>query len=390
MAFSPHLAQTSPFPLGIEIARADGCYIFDTDGKRYLDLVSGIAVTNIGHRHPHVIERIKAQLDLYQHVIPFGEFSQAPQNKLADKLASLLPDQLNCSYFVNSGTEANEAALKLAKRATGRYEIVSMKKSYHGATHGSLSVSGNEIKKQQFRPLIPGTTFIDFNDISQLDQITEKTAAVIVEPIQGDAGVRIPDANYLAALRSKCDATGALLIFDEIQTGMGRTGKLFAFEHYNVIPDIITIAKAFGGGMPIGAFISTKERMDLLTHDPILGHITTFGGHPVCCAAALANLEVLTERETWLSEVHEKGSQFVHLLKHDRVKEIRQIGLMMAVELSSAEEVDRVIEELMKEGIIGFYFLSTRNAFRLAPPLCISSEEIQWACSRITCVFDKL
>ena len=342
MAFSPHLAQTSPFPLGIEIARADGCYIFDTDGKRYLDLISGIAVTNIGHRHPHVIERIKAQLDLYQHVIPFGEFSQAPQNKLADKLASLLPDQLNCSYFVNSGTEANEAALKLAKRATGRYEIVSMKKSYHGATHGSLSVSGNEIKKQQFRPFLPGTTFIDFNDISQLDRINEKTAAVIVEPIQGDAGVRIPDANYLAALRSKCDATGALLIFDEIQTGMGRTGKLFAFEHYNVIPDIITIAKAFGGGMPIGAFISSKERMDLLTHDPILGHITTFGGHPVCCAAALANLEVLTERETWLSEVDSKGTLFKELLQHNQIKEVRQIGLMMAVELNSPDEVDKV------------------------------------------------
>ena len=390
MAFSPHLAQTSPFPLGIEIARADGCYIFDTDGKRYLDLISGIAVTNIGHRHPHVIERIKAQLDLYQHVIPFGEFSQAPQNKLADKLASLLPDQLNCSYFVNSGTEANEAALKLAKRATGRYEIVSMKKGYHGATHGSLSVSGNEIKKQQFRPFLPGTTFIDFNDISQLDRINEKTAAVIVEPIQGDAGVRIPDANYLAALRSKCDATGALLIFDEIQTGMGRTGKLFAFEHYNVIPDIITIAKAFGGGMPIGAFISSKERMDLLTHDPILGHITTFGGHPVCCAAALANLEVLTERETWLSEVDSKGTLFKELLQHNQIKEVRQIGLMMAVELNSPDEVDKVIARLLEEGIIGFYFLSTRNAFRLAPPLCISNEEIEWASSKILKVMEEL
>ena len=390
MAFSPHLAQTSPFPLGIEIARADGCYIFDTDGKRYLDLISGIAVTNIGHRHPHVIERIKAQLDLYQHVIPFGEFSQAPQNKLADKLASLLPDQLNCSYFVNSGTEANEAALKLAKRATGRYEIVSMKKSYHGATHGSLSVSGNEIKKQQFRPFLPGTTFIDFNDISQLDRINEKEAAVIVEPIQGDAGVRIPDANYLAALRSKCDATGALLIFDEIQTGMGRTGKLFAFEHYNVIPDIITIAKAFGGGMPIGAFISSKERMDLLTHDPILGHITTFGGHPVCCAAALANLEVLTERETWLSEVDSKGTLFKELLQHNQIKEVRQIGLMMAVELNSPDEVDKVIARLLEEGIIGFYFLSTRNAFRLAPPLCISNEEIEWASSKILKVMEEL
>lgn len=390
MAFSEHLAQTSPFPMGIEIARADGCYIFDTDGKRYLDLISGIAVTNIGHRHPHVIDSVKKQLDLYQHVIPFGEFSQAPQNKLADKLASLLPDQLNCSYFVNSGTEANEAALKLAKRVTGRHEIVAMKRSYHGGTHGSLSVSGNEVKKQQFRPFVPGTTFIDFNEEGQLNQITEKTAAVIVEPIQGDAGVRIPDTNYLAALRVKCDATGALLIFDEIQTGMGRTGKLFAFEHYNVIPDIITIAKAFGGGMPIGAFISSKERMDLLTHDPILGHITTFGGHPVCCAAALANLEVLTERETWLSEVDSKGTLFKELLQHNQIKEVRQIGLMMAVELNSPDEVDKVITRLLEEGIIGFYFLSTRNAFRLAPPLCISNEEIEWASHKILKVMEEL
>ncbi len=390
MAFSEHLAQTSPFPLGIEIARADGCYIFDADGKRYLDLVSGIAVTNIGHRHPHVIESIKAQLDLYQHVIPFGEFSQDPQNKLADKLASLLPDQLNCSYFVNSGTEANEAALKLAKRATGRYEIVAMNRSYHGGTHGSLSVSGNEVKKQKFRPFVPGTTFIDFNDEDQLHHITVKTAAVIVEPVQGDAGVRIPTRHYLRALRKKCDETGTLLIFDEIQTGMGRTGSLFAFEQFDVIPDILTIAKAFGGGMPIGAFISSKENMALLTQDPILGHITTFGGHPVCCAAALANLEVITEKESWLSEVQDKGNQFVRLLQHRRVKEIRQIGLMMAVELNSAEEVDHIIQELMKEGIIGFYFLSTRNAFRLAPPLCIASHEIEWACSRITGVLDRL
>jgi len=390
MAFSEHLAQTSPFPVGIEIARADGCYIFDTDGKRYLDLVSGIAVTNIGHRHPHVIERIKAQLDLYQHVIPFGEFSQDPQNKLADKLASLLPDQLNCSYFVNSGTEANEAALKLAKRATGRHEIVAMKRSYHGGTHGSLSVSGNEVKKQQFRPFVPGTTFIDFNEENQLNHITEKTAAVIVEPIQGDAGVRIPSKQYLKALREKCNEKGALLIFDEIQTGMGRTGSLFAFEQFNVVPDILTIAKAFGGGMPIGAFISSRENMALLTHDPILGHITTFGGHPVCCAAALANLEVLTEKENWLSEVNEKGQLIARLLQHDRVKEIRQIGLMLAIELNTAEEVDRVIEALLKEGIIGFYFLSTRNAFRLAPPLCISTEEIHWACKRITNVFNQL
>ncbi len=390
MAFSEHLAQTSPFPLGIEIARAEGCYIFDTSGKRYLDLISGIAVTNIGHRHPHVIERIYSQLDLYLHVIPFGEFSQAPQNKLADKLASLLPDSLNCSYFVNSGTEANEAALKLAKRATGRHEIVAMKRSYHGGTHGSLSVSGNEVKKQQFRPFVPGTTFIDFNDASQLRHINKKTAAVIVEPVQGDAGVRIPDADYLKILREKCTEVGALLIFDEIQTGMGRTGSLFAFEQFNVVPDILTLAKAFGGGMPIGAFISSKKLMDLLTHDPILGHITTFGGHPVCCAAALANLEVLTEKESWLAGVHDKGKLFVQLLQHDRIKEIRQIGLMMAVELNTPEEVDRVIENLLEAGIIGFYFLSTRNAFRLAPPLCITTDEIKWACERIIEALDEL
>lgn len=356
--------------------------MWDKNGKRYLDLISGIAVTNIGHRHPHVIEAIKAQLDRYQHVIPFGEFPQDPQNRLADKLASLLPDSLNCSYFVNSGTEANEAALKLAKRVTGRHEVVAMKKSYHGATHGSLSVTGNEVKKQQFRPFVPGTTFIDFNNEAQLDRITAKTAAVIVEPIQGDAGVRIPSPSYLKALRARCDETGAQLIFDEIQTGMGRTGRFFAFERFGVVPDILTIAKAFGGGMPIGAFISNREKMAQLTHDPVLGHITTFGGHPVCCAAALANLEVL-ERESWISEVDEKGALFAQLLVHPEIKELRQIGLMMAVELEDEDKVNRVINALKERGIIGFYFLSCRNAFRLAPPLCITEEEVRWACDQI-------
>lgn len=382
MPFSEHLAQTSPFPMGIEVDRAEGAYVWDKNGKRYLDLISGIAVTNIGHRHPRVLEAIKAQLDLYLHVIPFGEFSQDPQNQLADKLASLLPDTLDCSYFVNSGTEANEAALKLAKRITGRHEIVAMKKGYHGATHGSLSVTGNEVKKQQFRPFVPGTTFIDFNDKTQLERITDKTAAVIVEPIQGDAGVRIPSNDYLKALRKRCDETGVQLIFDEIQTGMGRTGRFFAFERFDVIPDILTIAKAFGGGMPIGAFISSREKMALLTHDPMLGHITTFGGHPVCCAAALANLEVL-ESETWVSEVDQKGELFSKLLLHPQIREMRQIGLMMAVELESEDKVNRVIEALKKRGIIGFYFLSCRNAFRLAPPLCITEEEIRWSCDQM-------
>ena len=387
MTFSKHLAQTSPYPMGIEVERAEGCYIWDKQGKKYLDLISGIAVTNIGHRHPHVINAIKEQLDKYQHVIPYGEFSQDPQNKLADKLASLLPDSLNCSYFVNSGTEAVEASLKLAKRITGRYEIVAMKSSYHGATHGALSVTGNEVKKQQFRPFVPGTTFIDFNKIDQLDLITEAHAAVIVEPIQGDAGVRIPDKSYIQALRKRCTEVGASLIFDEIQTGMGRTGTLFAFQQFGVVPDILCTAKAFGGGMPIGAFISSKENMELLTHDPVLGHITTFGGHPVCCAAALANLKVL-EKEKWIAEVNYKSLLFNELLSHESIIELRSLGFMFAVELASEEKVNQVIHQLLEKGIIGFYFLSCRNAFRLAPPLCITEDEIKWACKEITEVLD--
>jgi acetylornithine/N-succinyldiaminopimelate aminotransferase len=383
MSFSDHLAQTSPFPMGVEVDYAEGCYIYDKKGKKYVDLVSGIAVANIGHRHPEVIAAIKVQLDRYQHVIPFGEFPQEPQNKLADKLASLLPDQMNCSYFVNSGTEANEAALKLAKRITGRHEVVGMKNSYHGATHGSMSVSGNEVKKQQYRPFVPGTTFIDFNEKDELDRITTSTAAVIVEPIQGDAGVRIPSKEYMLALRHRCDETGAQLIFDEIQTGMGRTGKFFAFEHFDVVPDILTIAKAFGGGMPIGAFISSKKKMEQLTHDPVLGHITTFGGHPVCCAAALASLEVLST-ENWIAQAESKGQKLKDILGKSKAKQVRQIGLMLAVELDSAEEVDRVINELLKRGYITFYFLSTRNAFRLAPPLSITDDVLVEAGNQIS------
>ena len=387
MAFSKHLAQTSPYPMGIEVERAEGCYIWDKNGKKYLDLISGIAVSNIGHRHPHVINAITEQLDKYLHVIPFGEFSQDPQNQLADKLASLLPESLNCSYFVNSGTEAVEASLKLAKRLTGRHEVVAMNKSYHGATHGSLSVTGNEIKKQQFRPFVPGTAFIDFNDTSQVEQITEAHAAVIVEPIQGDAGVRIPDKAYLQALRKRCTEVGAQLIFDEIQTGMGRTGTLFAFEQFDVVPDILCTAKAFGGGMPIGAFISSQKNMELLTHDPVLGHITTFGGHPVCCVAALANLEVMTN-ENWIEQVKHKSQLFNELISHKSIVELRSIGFMFAVELASEEKVNEVINALLDRGIIGFYFLSCRDAFRLAPPLCITEDEIKWACDQINEVLE--
>ena len=373
--------------MGIEVERAEGCYIWDKNGKKYLDLISGIAVSNIGHRHPHVINAITEQLDIYLHVIPFGEFSQDPQNQLADELASLLPESLNCSYFVNSGTEAVEASLKLAKRLTGRHEVVAMNKSYHGATHGSLSVTGNEVKKQQFRPFVPGTTFIDFNDTSQLERITEAHAAVILEPIQGDAGVRIPDKAYIQALRKRCTAVGAQLIFDEIQTGMGRTGTLFAFEQFDVVPDILCTAKAFGGGMPIGAFISSQENMELLTHDPVLGHITTFGGHPVCCVAALASLEVMTN-ENWIEKVKHKSQLFNELISHKSIVELRSIGFMFAVELASEEKVNEVINALLDRGIIGFYFLSCRDAFRLAPPLCITEDEIKWACDQINEVLE--
>src|SRR6187431_1168135 len=291
--FLNHLAQTTDSPYLICVERAEGIYLYSPEGKRYTDLISGIGVSNIGHRHPKVIQAIKDQLDKHLHVMVYGEFIQSTPNLLAAKLTSLLPPSLNCCYFVNSGTEANEGALKLAKRFTGRTEIVSCYKSYHGSTHGSLSVSGNEVKKQMYRPLLPDVRFMHFNQVEELDRITEDTACVIVETIQGDAGVRVPSRAYMQNLRQRCTDTGALLILDEIQCGMGRTGTLFAFEQYDIVPDILTVAKAFGGGLPIGAFVANENVMKCLTHNPPLGHITTFGGNPVCCAAACATLEVI-------------------------------------------------------------------------------------------------
>lgn len=380
--FLNHLAQTSPYPLKIEVAKAEGTYIYDVDGKSYLDFISGIAVTNIGHRHPHVVNAIKKQLDQYMHVMAYGEFIQTPQNKLAEKLASLLPPQLNSCYFVNSGAEANEGALKLAKRVTGRTQIISCKKSYHGSTHGALSVSGNEVKKYAFRPLLPDVHFIEFNKMDDLSMITEQTACVIIEPIQGDAGVRIPSLAYMKALRERCTEMGAFLIFDEIQTGFGRTGTLFCFEQMGVIPDILTIAKAMGGGMPIGGFISSKENMDLFTFNPMLGHITTFGGHPVVCAAALANLEVI-ENESLLADVEEKGALIERLIAHPKIIEIRRRGLMFAVEFESAELVAQIVNKCLENGLITFWFLSCPESFRLAPPLTISVQEIEKGCKII-------
>ena len=380
-------AQTTPFPIGLEISRAEGLFIYDTNGKAYYDLVSGLAVTNIGHRHPRVIEAIKKQLDTHLHVMPYGEFIQAPQIQLAEKLNEILPENLTTSYFVNSGAEAVEGALKLAKRHTGRHEIIACHKSYHGSTHGALSVSGNPVKQSAFKPLLPDVNFITFNKLDELDRITKNTACVIIETVQGDAGVRIPELCYLQRLREKCSETGTLLILDEIQTGFGRTGSLFAFEQYGISPDILVIAKGLGGGMPIGAFVSSKEIMDCLTHNPMLGHITTFGGHPVNCAAAIANIEVIQE-ENLIEEVHKKGALMKELLSHPLVKEIRQIGLMFAIDLETEEITQKVVEKCMEKGIITFWFLSCPASFRLAPPLTISFEEIEEVCSVICEVFD--
>ncbi|MFZ2905085.1 MAG: aspartate aminotransferase family protein [Cyclobacteriaceae bacterium] len=380
--FLQHLAQTNNHPFLISIERAEGIYLYSPEGKRYTDLISGISVSNIGHRHPKVIRAIKDQLDKHMHVMVFGEYIQSASNLLAKKLAELLPPSLNSTYLVNSGTEANEGAIKLAKRSTGRTEIISCRKSYHGSTHGSLSVSGNEIKKSAFRPLLPDVKFINFNSIEDLEQITTKTACVIMETIQGDAGVRIPTKQYMKAVRQRCNETGTLLILDEIQCGMGRTGTLFAFEQFGIVPDILTIAKAFGGGLPIGAFIANREIMQTLTHDPMLGHITTFGGNPVCCASALATLHVI-EDENLLASVEEKGKLFEKLLKHPHIKEIRRFGFMFAVDFDSAERVNRIVEYAKQKGVICYWFLSHPYSFRIAPPLTITEEQIRESCEVI-------
>jgi acetylornithine/succinyldiaminopimelate/putrescine aminotransferase len=380
--FLHHLAPTNPFPFLIPVERAEGIYLYSPDGKRYTDMISGIGVTNIGHRHPKVIEAIKKQLDKHLHVMVYGEYIQSSSNLLAKKLTSLLPPSLDCCYLVNSGTEANEGALKLAKRLTGRTELVSFKRSYHGSTHGSMSVSGNEVKKTAFRPLLPDIRFIEFNNIDDLEEITTSTAGVIMETIQGDAGVRVPSREFMTRLRKKCDDTGAILILDEIQCGMGRTGTLFAFEQFGIAPDILTIGKAFGGGLPIGAFISSRERMKMLSHDPMLGHITTFGGNPVCCASALATLEVITEGNI-LEEVRRKSRLIESLLVHPAIREVRSAGMMFAVDFDSEERVQRIVSAALKDGVIGFWFLSHPYSFRIAPPLTITDEEISESCEII-------
>ncbi|MFA8300795.1 MAG: aspartate aminotransferase family protein [Hyphomicrobiales bacterium] len=381
--FLQNIGQTTPNPLNIEIERAKGIYLYDTDGNEYIDLVSGVSVSNVGHLHPKVVEAIKKQLDHYMHLMVYGEYVQTPQTQLAYKLSDLLPEQLNCTYFVNSGSEAIEGALKLAKRVTNRSEIIAFKNAYHGGTQGALSILGNESLKNAFRPLLPGIKHIRFNSIDDLKEITDHTACVVIEPIQAEAGIILPENDFLKKLRERCDETATLLIFDEIQMGFGRTGKLFAFENYGVVPDILCLAKAMGGGMPIGAFISSKENMSQLTFNPMLGHITTFGGHPVSCAAALASLNVILE-EDLCNKAEENGKLFEKLLKdHPAIKEIRRTGLMLAIEMKEEGKAFEIISKLIEKRLIVDPFLFNENSFRIAPPLTISKEEVVAICDKI-------
>ena len=387
--YTPFLANTTNQPFGIEVVSAEGIYLVDRGGKKYIDLISGIAVSNLGHQNQHIKSALLDQLNKHLHVMVFGEFSQEIQNKLAQKLATFLPESLNCLYVVNSGTEANEAALKLAKRATGKTRLVSFRGAYHGSTHGSLSVSGNEQKKYAFRPLLPDVLQLPFNDCDALESIDHQVAGVIIEPIQGDAGVRIPSKEFMAKLRRICDEHCILLIADEIQTGFGRTGKLFAYEHFDNVPDIVTIGKAFGGGMPIGGLVTSQKIMSLFTSNPPLGHITTFGGHPMCCAGALAGLEVL-ENENIVSKVEQKGVLFESLLNHKMIMEIRRKGLFFAIELENPDIVQKVVEGCKNKGLLSFWFLSCPESLRIAPPLIITEKQIALSCEIINEVMDEL
>ena len=387
--FLNHIAQTSEAPLCLEIVKAEGCKLFDGDGKEYIDLIGGISVCNVGHRHPKVIEAIKKQLDNYLHIMVYGELVQSPQVQYAKKLTQHLPASLNSVFFTASGTEATEGAMKLAKRFQNRTQIISFKNSYHGSTQGALSVMGSEYWQQAFRPLLPDVLQLHYNSFEDLENITQRTACVIAETIQAEAGVLVPQDGWLKALRKKCDTTGTLLVLDEIQCGFGRNGTLWAFEQFDVVPDILLLGKALGGGMPLGAFIADKKIMNSFTHDPVLGHINTFGGHPVCCAAGLAAFEVLLD-EKLIDGVKEKEALFISLLtkmsdglKPSRPLTVRSCGLMMAIEFESFEMNKKVIDHLIIEGVFTDWFLFASACLRIVPPLIISKEEINIACEKI-------
>lgn len=387
--FLLHQAQTTRFPLLLEFERAEGIYLFDRQGKKYIDLISGISVSSLGHGNERVKQAIRNQVDKYMHLMVYGEFVQAPQVLLAQKLASLLPPALNCCYFVNSGAEATDGALKLAKRSTGRSELIAFRQAYHGSTHAALSLNSEEAYKNAFRPLLPGVTFLENGNVEELGQISDRTACVIIEVVRGEAGYIPTDEAFLQRLRQKCDEHGVLLIFDEIQTGMGRTGKLFAFEHSGVIPDILLLGKALGGGLPMGAFVTSHRLMMNLAEDPILGHITTFGGHPVVCASALAALDELLEKK-WMDEVEEKEALFRQLLVHPKIKSVSGKGLMLALELGSFEMNKQLIDACIADGLITDWFLFAPDRMRLAPPLIITREQIRAACEIIIKNLDRV
>lgn len=386
--FLAHQAQTSHFPLMLEIERAAGVYLYDTSGKSYLDLISGISVSSLGHGNAHVIAAMQEQLGKYMHLMVYGEFVQSPQVKLAQQLTALLPPALDSVYFVNSGAEATEGALKLAKRVTGRTEIIACRNAYHGSTHAALSLNSSEYFKNAFRPLLPDVRFIGFNDERSLEQVSERTACVVIEPVQGEAGYLEADKGFLQQVRNACDAHGALLVFDEIQSGMGRTGSMFAFEQEQVVPDILLLGKALGAGMPMGAFISSRERMHMLADQPILGHITTFGGHPVIASAALAGIEELLSHN-WIAQVAAKAKLFRELLVHPAIRHISGKGLMLALHLDSFELNKQVIDGCIADGLLTDWFLFAPHCLRLAPPLIISEAEIRWSCEVILRNIDR-
>ncbi|MCP9236897.1 aspartate aminotransferase family protein [Lewinella sp. JB7] len=378
--FLRHVAQTSPAPMGLEIAGGEGVYLMDTSGNRYLDLIAGIGVSALGHNHPAVVSAVQRQAGTYMHTLVYGEFVLGPQVELATLLCAQLPEGLDNVYFTNSGTEATEGAMKLAKRVTGRSGFVSATHAYHGSTQGAASLMWPKDFTRAFHPLLPGVDHLEFNDDAGLERITPRTAAVILETVQAEWGIRKPRPEWLQAVRRRCTEVGALLILDEIQAGMGRTGTLFAFEQYGIVPDILLLAKGFGGGMPLGAFVAGRKNMQALTENPVLGHITTFGGHPVSCAAGLAALQTLTRQTDLIASVGEKEALFRRLLVHDRIREIRSAGLWMAVELSDFEEIRRVIARCLERGVITDWFLFNERSLRIAPPLTITNEEIEWAC----------
>lgn len=387
--FLKYQAQTSPYPLGMEVSHADGSYIYDTAGKKYLDFVAGVSACTLGHRNQRVNNAIKDQLDKYSHVMVYGEYAQAPPVEYCKLLASLLPDPLNKVYLVNSGTEATEGALKLVRRVTGRSQLISCKNAYHGNTMGSMSVMGFEERKQPFRPLVPDVDFITFNNEADLEKITEKTAGIILESIQGGAGFIQPENGFLRKVKQRCEQVGALMIVDEIQPGFGRTGKLFGFENYEVVPDVIILGKGMAGGMPVGAFVAKAEYMDLLSHDPKLGHITTFGGHPVIAAACLATLKEITETNL-IEQTLEKEKLFRQLLVHPLITEVRGKGLMLAPMTADPEITNKVIFKCQDKGLILFWLLFEGCAIRITPPLTVSEEEIREGCQIILEAMDEV